>query len=492
MTKESRLTAAGTDKALRSEPANTTLPAADLKRECLSAWEVIAQSVANIAPVAGPALIIPLVFASAQNGTWLAYLSATLAMLLVAYQINQFAKRSSSPGALYTFIFQGLGPAWGSISGWCLVIAYLFTAAAVLGGAANYVVVLAHLAIGPGLDTAVAVVSMLVVAGVCWWIAYKDITLSARFMLLAECCSVSLILILAFAFLVKTGRIVDSHQLTMARANAGGVRLGLVLAIFSFVGFESATALGHEARNPLRSIPRSVVLSVIVTGAFFVFMSYILVFAFQGQAVSLGQSNAPLNVLAAAAGIPFFGVLIAVGATVSECACGLASITAAARVMYTMGRHGILHSSVGKAHETHATPHVAVTISSVLAAAVPVVLLLCGVTPLNIFGYLGSVATFGFLAAYMLITVSGPVYVRRRGESGAFSIVISVLAIILLLIPIVGSFYPEPVRPYNYLPYVFLVLLAPGMARFLYLRLRRPVALLEIEEDLCAGQDLEA
>jgi amino acid transporter len=461
-----------------------------LKREYLVVWEVIAQSVANIAPVAGPTLIIPLVFDNARGGTWLVYLSATIAMLLVSYHVNQFARKSASAGALYTFVFQGLGPTWGAISGWSLLIAYLGTAAAVLAGSANYVIVLAHLAIGARFDFAVALVAMLAVAGICWSLAYKDIKLSARFMLLVECCSVGLILIAAFAFLFKTGRVVDHGQLALAGANASGIRLGLVLAIFSFVGFESATALGHEAKDPLGSIPRAVVWSVILAGAFFVFMSYILVLAFHGAAISLGNSNAPLSVLAAAAGIPVFGVVIAMGAAMSQCACGLASITAAARVTYTMGQHGLLHASTRKVHESHATPHVAVTISSVVAAAVPVGLLLRHVAPLDIFGYLGSVATFGFLVAYILIAIGGPFFLRRRGELGWGPAMISAGAIILLVMPLVGSVYPEPAGPYNYLPYVFLVLLLLGGSRFACLRLRHPVMLREIEESLRAEQDL--
>jgi amino acid transporter len=459
-----------------------------LKREYLAVWEVMAQSVANIAPVAGPTLIIPLVFDSARGGTWLVYLAATIAMLLVSYHVNQFARRSASAGALYTFVFQGLGPTWGAISGWSLLIAYLGTAAAVLAGSANYVIVLVHLAIGARIDLAVALGAMLAVAGICWWLAYKDIRLSARFMLLVECCSVGLILIVAFAFIFKTGRVVDHAQLALAGASASGIRLGLVLAIFSFVGFESATALGREARDPLRSIPRAVVFSVVLAGAFFVFMSYILVLAFRGAATSLGSSNAPLSVLAAAAGIPVFGVLIALGAAMSQCACGLASITAAARVMYTMGQHGLLHASTRNVHESHATPHVAVTISSFVAATVPVALLLRHVAPLDIFGYLGSVATFGFLVAYLLIAIGGPSFLRRRGELGWGPAAISAAAVILLLLPLMGSIYPEPPTPYNYLPYVFLMLLLLGGARFAYLRLRHPARLREIEESLRAEQ----
>jgi amino acid transporter len=460
-----------------------------LKREYLSVWEVIAQSVANIAPVAGPTLIIPLVFDNARGGTWLVYAAATIAMLLVSYHVNQFARRSASAGALYTFAFQGLGPTWGAISGWSLLIAYLGTAAAVLAGSANYVIVLVHLAIGARFDFVVALTAMLAVAGICWSLAYKDIRLSARFMLLVECCSVGLILIVALAFMFKTGRVLDHRQLALAGANASGIRLGLVLAIFSFVGFESATALGREAKDPLRSIPRAVAWSVILAGAFFVFMSYILVLAFRGAAISLGNSNAPLSVLAAAAGIPLFGVVIAIGAAMSQCACGLASITAAARVTYTMGQHGLLHASTSKVHESHATPHIAVTISSVVAAAIPIGLLLRHVAPLDIFGYLGSVATFGFLVAYILIAIGGPFFLRRRGELGWVPAAISAAAIILLAMPLVGSIYPEPAAPYNYLPYVFLVLLLLGGARFVYLRLSHPAMLREIEESLGAERD---
>src|SRR3954454_4803575 len=82
--------------------------AGSLNRDALSFLEVVAQSVANIAPSATPALIIPLVFASAGNGTWLAYALATIALLFVTPQINVFAARSSCSCALYTFSAAGM------------------------------------------------------------------------------------------------------------------------------------------------------------------------------------------------------------------------------------------------------------------------------------------------------------------------------------------------------------------------------------------------
>src|SRR5271165_6778699 len=74
-----------------------------LRREILSPMETLAQSVSTMAPTTTPAATIPLVCALAGNGTWLAYVLATVAVLLVAWCIGRFARYSASPGSLYTY-----------------------------------------------------------------------------------------------------------------------------------------------------------------------------------------------------------------------------------------------------------------------------------------------------------------------------------------------------------------------------------------------------
>jgi len=157
----------------------TTESRSGLKKSILAPIEVLAQSIANIAPSATPALVIPLVFFFAGNGTWLSYLFATVATVLVGANLNQYTKRSASPGSLYSFVVQGLGSNTGVISGWALVLAYLLTASAVLSGFINYANVL--------LSYAGITISPLVIgfagAAAAWFIAFKDIKLSARLML---------------------------------------------------------------------------------------------------------------------------------------------------------------------------------------------------------------------------------------------------------------------------------------------------------------------
>src|SRR6202030_3210055 len=93
-----------------------------------------------------------------------------------------------------------------------------------------------------------------------------------------------------------------------------GLRLGLVLALFSFVGFESATTLGSEARNPLRTIPRAVIRSAILAGVFFTVCAYAEVLGFHVVDQDLGTSQAPMYVLSRDGGVPVLGLLIDIGA----------------------------------------------------------------------------------------------------------------------------------------------------------------------------------
>src|SRR6202521_503111 len=91
-----------------------------LRGEALSPMETLAQSVSTIAPTSTPAATIPLVAALAGNGTWLAYLLAMVAILLVSWCISRFARYSASPGSLYTYAAMILPPWLSAVAAWSL------------------------------------------------------------------------------------------------------------------------------------------------------------------------------------------------------------------------------------------------------------------------------------------------------------------------------------------------------------------------------------
>lgn len=452
-----------------------------LRSQCLSFPEILAQSVANVAPTATPTVNLALVFASAGNGTWFTYVIATIGLIFVGMNINQFARRTASPGSLYSYIARGLGPTMGVLSGWGLVLAYLFTAMAVLCGFANYTNVLLS-PIGVHFSP---LFLYAICTGIAWYFAYKDIQLSTILMLAIEGFSVGLILILAAIILLGKGEaIVDMSQLSLQNVKPEGLQLGLVLAVFSYVGFESATALGDEAKKPLRFIPRALILSTILSGLFFIVLSYTEVLGFSGSSTPLNKSAAPLNDLANLAGVGFFGLFITVAAIVSFFGCALASINAGARILFTMARHGIFHNAMGKAHNRNGTPHIAVTMTSLFVFLVPASMSLFDLKILDIYGYLGTIATYGFLLAYILISIAAPVYLYRQQALSIFDIAIAAAAIIFMLIPVVGSVYPVPAAPFNVFPYLFLMYLVVGGGWFLMLRLHSPEIIENMEQEL--------
>ena len=143
-----------------------------LKREILSPMETLAQSVSTMAPTTTPAATIPLVCALAGNGTWLAYVLATVAILLVALCIGRFARYSASPGSLYTYASMILPPWLGATVAWSLLLAYVATGSSVIGGFYHYANLLLRDATGHGYS---AVLLAILVTGVSIWIAYRDV-----------------------------------------------------------------------------------------------------------------------------------------------------------------------------------------------------------------------------------------------------------------------------------------------------------------------------
>src|SRR5580693_6374930 len=368
-----------------------------LRRGILSPMETLAQSVSTMAPTTTPAATIPLVCALAGNGTWLAYVLATVAVLLVALCVGRYARHSASPGSLYTYASTTLPPWLSATVAWSLLLAYVATGSSVIGGFYHYANLLLRDATGHVFP---AVLLSLLVTSVSIWIAWRDVKISARLMLWIEAVSVSVIVIVVALLLFRHGWHLDGDQLRLHGMTGSGFRLGLVRALFSFVGFKSATTLGAEARNPLKSIPRAVIQSSVLAGAFFAVCAYAEVLGFHTIGQDLGASQAPMYVLARVGGIPVLGLLIDIGALVSLFAGTLACITAAARVLLRMAHDGLAHHSLGVTHVRNHTPGRAVVITGIAAVLPVAVLAARGASGLDVYGWLGSLATYGFIVAY--------------------------------------------------------------------------------------------
>jgi amino acid transporter len=452
-----------------------------LQKRVLSFPEVLAQSVANMAPSAAMALLPLFVFFSAGNGAWLSFGISIVVLLIVAYCAAQFATRINSAGSFYVWVTRALGPGAGSAAGWGLVLGYLFTGIACVLGFEIYG---DNLLVGFGLSPGNHVVRgiLYVVGGLAPAImAVSDIKISQRVAFILEAVSVTIILILCIAVYVHNGGVIDTHQLSLKGAAPGGIVVGMVLAIFAFVGFESAGALGQEAKNPARSVPRAILWSCGIIGVFYLIVVYAQIYGF--GAAGFGKATAPLPQLASVVGLGELGHFIAIGITCSMFACALACLTAGSRMLLSLGHDGLLPKVFTHTSKHTRAPHIAIWAVAIPMTVIPVAYIAAGSSDAGLSSEEGTLATYGFMLAYALVALAAPLYLRKIGENKSLAWMIGVLGAVTMLfvfyvnwIPtaIPNDIFPPLAGSFRALPYVFLVWTAVGLIWYFVIKFTRP------------------
>jgi amino acid transporter len=431
-----------------------------LRTDCLNFWEVLAQSVAMIGPSITPVLIVPLMFAQAGNAGWLAYVVGAVMLGAVALNINVFARRSASAGSLYSFALRAFGPHGALFIGWCQMWAYVFVAVASACGFAVFL---------PGLAAAVhvpmpAVAADLICVAIAWVLTYRDVRVSAITLLVLEGLAIALIsALVALIFIRHHGSWIDPDQLQLKGATLSSIALGTVLAVFSMLGFESATSLGEEARSPLRTIPRAVMGSVVVCGIFFVVVMYAEALGARGLSPSLDKLTTPLDNLADAVGAPFMKLPIDFGALLCCLSICTAAVSGAARALLMMGRTGLMPAFFGHTHPRYETPVPALATVAIAVAAISGGAIALGRAPIDAFSDCATLCSYAFVVVYGATAIGASVYLQKLGELRKRNIVVSVLAVVFLLVPAIGSVYPVPPWPANWYPVVFVVYALAGV-----------------------------
>jgi amino acid transporter len=452
-----------------------------LRGGSLSFAETIGQSIANIGPTLTPAINVSVVVALAGIGAWLSYLIATIGLFFVAANIGVLSRRHPLAGSYFLYIGRSLGPLAGMLAGWSMSAAYLFTAIAVSISAHIFLSDMLRTLGLSGLTPSYVPFEIVFIVLI-WACAYRDISFSSRIGLTLEALSLTIIILIAAMVIAKHGSVTDSAQLQLRSLPAGGVMSALTFAVFSFVGFESAATLAQESRNPMRAIPRAVTLSAAATGLFFVLISYCMILGVGDQAHLIADSTSPFAEVTRRAGLGAIAAVVYFSAIISGFACGLASINALARMLFSMGRYEFVHRSMGAVHQQYQTPHLAVTASCLFT--IIVVLMCAHMARLNAFSYTATFGTFGFVVVYLLTCIVAPVELFRAGELSLGKLAAGALGAAMMGFVMIGSLVPVPPYPISLLPYLFGAYLMLGVLWYGIVSVRFPHALSAIELDL--------
>ena len=162
-------------------------------------------------------------------------------------------------------------------------------------------------------------------------------------------------MIIFLGFSMESVETIDYFE---APSGMTGIILAFVLIFFAFIGFEDMANVAEEVRKPKKTIPRAIILSIIITGVIYILVSLAVVRILNWQ--DLAASSAPLADVAHSA-IGMNGSitlsLIALFATASTV---LITLVAGARILYGMAKSGSLPKFLGRVHPKTKTPWIAV------------------------------------------------------------------------------------------------------------------------------------
>ena len=401
-------------------------PVSGLDRHRLSPLPVLAQSVAAVAPSGAMATIPAIVVGATGSSALLAFLTAMAVCLLVASCIRRFACRMRAAGGLYTFTAKALHPVAALASGWSAIVGYAAVAMAGLVAVGLHLADIAvHLGLPGEVGPALAVASLLLAGAAAWTLMHRGIRLSATVTLLVECLSIVLVLAVLAVLVAVVLPSARPGRAFSFDVDLPALALGTVVALSAFVGFESATTLGVEAHRPLQTVPSALRWTVPAAGVL-----YLLSVAVQSLALSVRGAPPADTLLAGLVSLHEAGmmsIVLDLAVVTSFFSCTLASVNALIRVLFCMGREGVLPARLGRTHPRHCTPSWALATVMPAVLAVPAVFILVGAQA-HALSDLLTLSAFGYLGSYLVCCVGVPLFLRRIGELTRTAVLVAALA----------------------------------------------------------------
>jgi amino acid transporter len=422
--------------------------------------ETVAMSVALMAPTTAMVFVTPFIAQRAGYSVPLAFIVSLLSVMIIGYAFGRLGRRYAHAGSAYGITKQSLGTVGGTVAGWGLVFMYILLTGALLAGTGAFAQLtmqqVFHVNVPWGLISVIG-------GGVVLLLAVHDIRPSMRLLLAAEVLSM-LLMVLVSVLIIGHSHVTSATALkpfTLSSKGVGGVVQALVFGLTAFLGFEGSATLGEESKDPKRMVPRAILLSALVGGLFFVFVSYSQTVGYgigpKGVA-GLSSAGAPMNYLAQHYLSTGFSALINFGAFISFFSCALAATNGAAHIVFALSRDGYVPDVLGRLDERHNTPRAAIAVVFSMGIALMGIGAWLWTAPTTVTGDLSGLGLFGALVSYGLVLFSSlKEYWAEDLKARKFHpIALQGIGLVALGYVLYGNIWPLQAPPVRYFPYIAL------------------------------------
>jgi amino acid transporter len=328
-------------------------------------------------------------FIGTANGmVALAYAIGLVAMLFTGFSYATMSHHYPIAGSVYSYVQRGARQELGWMAGWAIMLDYIFLPAVayligalylsqLVGGLPQWAWVLIFAVI----TTVVNFLGIRLMAWVSWALFAFQIVVMLYFLI-------------EVFIKIAAGSL---HFNKVGFYNPGdfhlhGVLAATVIVVLSYLGFDAVSTLSEESKNPRKSIPRGTVLSIVGGGAIFIILTYFAGVAYPHYQ-NLNSSTAFLQILNGLGGTLLKDLAIVAIVISFGLACALEGQSAISRILFSMGRDGILPKQLAIVHPRWRTPWVATILIGVVSVSVAI-----GVGLATLANWLSFGALCGFMA----------------------------------------------------------------------------------------------
>ncbi len=349
-------------------------------------------------PLAGPAV-------------WISFVLAGVAALLSALSYAEMAGAVPTSGSSYSYTYATMGEGIAWVCGWCLVLEYAVSVAAVAVGASEYVdetlrVFGLHLPAaissppGEGGLVNLPAAVLVLLATVILLPGVRESAWVNTLMVIVK------IALLVFFVVVAFTAFRAGNFEPLAPMGAAGVTAAASRLFFSYIGFDAASTAGEEAKNPRRDLPRAIIGSIALITALYILVAIAAIGA--RTWTSFSDSEASLvRIVVDVTGQPWVALVFSIGAVIAIASVVLTVLYGQTRILLTMARDGLVPKVFGRVSHRTGTP-----VANTLIVGI-VVTVVAALVPL---GELADATSIGTLVAFALVNVS--VIVLRRTQPG--------------------------------------------------------------------------
>jgi amino acid transporter len=380
--------------------------------------------------------------------------------LLTAFAYAELASALPRAGGGYSFVRMAFPGGIGFISGWMLWFAYTVACSLYALGFAGYFWEFFHKyvpwfteavdgAVGSGRAILVITVS---VGSVFTWLNVRGAEVTGK---TENVLTLSKIAVLGVFLVFGLMRVFDEPGRALESLTPffpkgfGGVIIAMGLTFIAFEGYDLIATVAEEIKDPERNIPRATFISLSITIVIYMFILFAALAAIDpGDMPSwafLGKFKETAIVKAAEDFMPAFGVAIIVaGGLLSTMSALNATVMAASRVAFSMGRDMLLPGAVSRIHAQRRTPHIAIVVTGIILIGMALTLPIEAV---------GSAASLIFLLTFAMVNLSVIVLRRKHPEIPRryrvpFYPVIPILGFVLNILIALYQFSFQPIAWY--------------------------------------------